>query len=430
MDINSENSAQINKQILLDAHTGDIVREYPLKIPALSRDIFDSNNTTADPGTRTLSDVQNPPGPGVSGIVDVNNAYDFLGNAYNFYSANHGRDSIDGSGMTLSSTVRYCAPEPNTHCPEANAFWYRSNHRLYVGDGYAADDIIGHEYTHGVTQFESGLIYENQSGAINESFSDIWGEFIDLNNTAGIDTAAVRWDIGEDIPIGAIRNMKNPPSHNETYYSLQFIHPDRMTNLLTPDDLWVEANCPTCPGDRDGFCDSGENCYVLDNGGVDINSGIGNKLAYLLTDGETFNGQAVTGMGINRVAALFYEVNSNLLASGANYTDLYHALTQGAVNLGWISDEKNNLYRSCRAVEIADAGRDIYVDKSNWCLYPNGNMACFLGFGGPFTNVVDGVNAANPGDRVFIKVGSYNEQITIDKTMELHAWDGVVTIGQ
>ena len=106
-------------------------------------------------------------------------------------------------GMTLVSTTRYC---PNSsHCPYANAFW--NGDQMVYGAGFAsADDVVGHELTHGVTESTSNLFYYYQSGAINESFSDVWGEFIDQTNGAGTDTARVKWLIGEDIPgLGAIR---------------------------------------------------------------------------------------------------------------------------------------------------------------------------------------------------------------------------------
>src|SRR3990172_8641247 len=79
-----------------------------------------------------------------------------------------------------------------------------------------ADDGVGHELTHGVTQFESNLFYYYQSGAINEAFSDLWGEFIDLENGTGNDDASVRWLMGEDVTgWGAIRDMENPPAFGD-----------------------------------------------------------------------------------------------------------------------------------------------------------------------------------------------------------------------
>ncbi|WP_343424179.1 hypothetical protein [Candidatus Amarolinea dominans] len=97
-------------------------------------------------------------------------AHRYAGDTYNFYFNNHNRDSMDGAGMTLKSTVHY-------RSGYQNAFWNGS--QMVYGDGYGfplADDVVAHELTHGVTEHESDLFYYYQSGAINESFSDLWGE--------------------------------------------------------------------------------------------------------------------------------------------------------------------------------------------------------------------------------------------------------------
>jgi Zn-dependent metalloprotease len=285
----------------------------------------------------------------------------------------------------------------------ANAFWNSGSDRMFFGSGFATDDVTSHELTHGVTDSESDLVYENESGAINESLSDIFGEFVDLVNGQGNDAAAVRWQIGEDLPIGAIRDMRTPPNFGD---------PDRLGS-----PLYHPRSDPK------------------DHGGVHTNSGVNNKLCYLLTDGDVFNGQTVAGMGILRVAGLYYEVNTNLLSSGADWTDLYNALVQAAINLGWTTQERNNLYRACAAVEIASS-RNIYVDAANNCLAQDGRQFCSLihggsfPFGGPFRTVSAGVNAARPGDTLFIRRGFYNEPLTIDKIMLIRSYDGVVTIGQ
>ena len=71
---------------------------------------------------------------------------------------------------------------------------------------------MGHELTHGVTGVESALVYQNESGGINESLSDVFGESVDLVNGTGTDTAATRWQIGEDSSLGVIRDMRTPPT--------------------------------------------------------------------------------------------------------------------------------------------------------------------------------------------------------------------------
>ena len=195
---------------------------------------------------------------------------------------------------------------------------------MVYGDGFpAADDVVGHELTHGVTSFESNLFYYYQSGAINESFSDLWGEFMDLGNGAGTDTPAVRWQMGEDVPgFGAIRNMQDPTLFGD---------PDKMSSLN-----YYEG--------------SG------DNGGVHFNSGVNNKAVFLMTDGGAFNGQTIAAMGIPKVAKIYYEVQTNLLASGADYNDMFEALFQGCTNLvgtsGITAGDCTNVRNATLAVEM------------------------------------------------------------------------------
>jgi hypothetical protein len=218
-----------------------------------------------------------------------------MGNFYNFFLNTLGRDSIDGAGMPLLSTVRYC--DPSSPCPYQNAFWNGS--QMVFGQGYAsADDVVGHEMTHGVTARTSALFYFYQSGAINESLSDVFGELIDQTYPPGAG-ADPNWLIGEDLPGGAIRSMSNPPAFNQ---------PDTMTS-------------PNYTG------------TTSDNGGVHTNSGVNNKAAYLMTNGGTFNGMTVAGIGITKAAHIYYEVDANLLTSAGDYADLYDDLQQACTNL-------------------------------------------------------------------------------------------------
>ena len=201
-------------------------------------------------------------------------------------------------GWSLIATVRYC--EPGYSCPFKNAAW--TGDQMVFGQGFAAaDDVVGHELTHGVTERESTLFYYMQSGAINESFSDIWGEFIDQFNGTGNDDDAVRWLMGEDLPksVGVIRNMKNPPAK----------------------------------GDPDSILSPYYQCSWGDRGGVHTNSGVGNKAAYLLTDGGTFNGYTINSLGLDKVAKIFYEVQTNFLTSGSDYQDLADYLYEACGSL-------------------------------------------------------------------------------------------------
>ena len=259
-----------------------------------NRIIYDNQNNSAIglPGNGPVRQE----GGAATGINDVDLAYDYAGKTYDFYWSNFGRDSLDGRGMPLRSTVRYC--DPSYFCPFANAFW--NGQQMAYGDGYAgADDVVGHEFSHGFTQFESNLYYYMQSGAINEAISDIFGEYIDLTDGVGNDAASVRWLLGEDLPGGAIRNMQDP------FYSYQ---PDSMSSYFY-------------------------NCTTSDSGGVHTNSGVANKAAFLMTDGGTLNGVTVQGLGITKAAHIWYEVNANLLNSASDYQDLSNALPQACTNL-------------------------------------------------------------------------------------------------
>ena len=218
---------------------------------------------------------------------------------YNLFLTKHNRNSLDNKGRPILSTVHY---DDNGFGYE-NAAWNPVWGGVMYGGGYGwplADDVVAHEITHGVTQYASNLFYYYQSGAINESFSDLWGEYYDQTNGMGTDTAGANWQLGEDVSgLSAIRSMSDPPAFDD---------PDKMSSVH-----YYE-------GDED-------------SGGVHTNSGINNKAAYLMVDGGTFNGKTVSALGWDKTAAIYYEVNTNLLSSGADYSDLYYALQQACTNL-------------------------------------------------------------------------------------------------
>src|SRR5215217_6462837 len=291
MDVTpAEGIVDIRELVLVDAQSGAVLLNFDQIDNARNRNTHTANNGTTLPGT-LVCDESNPTCSG--GDTDAVAAHRYAGETYDFYSTNHGRDSLDNAGMTLISTVHFGSNFQN-------AQW--NGQQMLYGDGFPVDDVVGHELTHGVTDHESHLFFYYQSGAINESFSDVWGEFIDLTNTSGTDTADTRWKLGEDVPIfGAIRDMEDPPFFGD---------PDRM----------LSSNYTA-------------NFSEDDNGGVHTNSGVNNKAAYLMTDGGTFNGKTVTALGITKVAKIYYEAQANLLTSGSDYQDLHSNLRQACTNL-------------------------------------------------------------------------------------------------
>ena len=239
---------------------------------------------------------------------DADKAHQHAADTFLFYNTHHGRNSFDNQGSTIISTVHYGVGYQN-------AFW--DGYQMVYGDSMPADDVVGHEITHGVTQYTSNLIYSYQSGAINESLSDVWGEFIDQTNGSGNDSPAVKWLMGEDTPLGAIRSMSDPTTFGD---------PDKMSSPYYY----------TGPGD---------------NGGVHTNSGVNNKAAYLMTDGGTFNGRTILGIGLNKTAAVYYEAQVYHLTMGANYNDLYYALLQSCQNL--VGGADGITQNDCEQVRLA-----------------------------------------------------------------------------
>ena len=323
MEIASARLLPLRELVLVDAELGLVTLNFNQIDTALNRVVYSNHNDPAFglPGNGPFRTEGSPPWPG---LIEANTAYGYTGDTYNFFLTEHNRDSLDNAGITLTSTVRYC---PNaTKCPYPNAFW--NGTQMVFGEGFPfADDVVGHELTHGVTEHTSNLFYFYQSGAINESFSDIWGEFIDQTNGSGTDTPAVKWLIGEDIPsIGAVRDMADPTT---------FEHPDRMKS-------------------PNYSCSQSQLHGPGDNGGVHSNSGINNKAAFLMTDGGTFNGYTITGLGISKVADLYYEVQTNLLTSAADYSDLSDALYQASINLGYSTDDRAEINKAIAAVEMAE----------------------------------------------------------------------------
>ena len=311
MDVESTSGLPVRELVLVDAHLGFVALHFNQMDTAKDRQVYNTNCTSTLPGSLERGEGETTP----TGNPDVDDAYDYTGYTYDFYWTYHGRDSIDDAGMPIISTVNY--DEDGVGCNYQNAFWDGS--QMVFGTGFAsACDVVAHELTHGVTQYESNLFYYMQSGAINEAFSDIWGEFVELTYNPG--SSADRWLLGEDLPIGAIRDMQNPPAYGD---------PDKMTS--------TNYACGN---------------YWSDGGGVHTNSGVANKAAYLMVDGDTFNGHVVTGMGIHKTADLFYEVQTHLLTSGSDYADLYDALQQAAINLGYSDTDRETVQEAIDATEM------------------------------------------------------------------------------
>ncbi len=165
---------RIREAFFVDAHSGAILDRWTLLYTARDRQVHDANFGTAIPGPLARAEGDPP----VS-VDDVNRAYDYYGDVYGYFDRAFGRDSIDDHGMPIVATVRW---DDWWTCP--NAFWSGYYQQMVFCPGMVADDVIGHELMHGITSHSvpGGLLYQNQSGQLNEGYSDIFGELIDLFN--------------------------------------------------------------------------------------------------------------------------------------------------------------------------------------------------------------------------------------------------------
>ncbi len=278
----------LREYLWVDAQRGGVALQFSQLTDAKSRRIHNAGGTNTLPGTL----VRTEGGP-ATGNPDEDAAYDFSGDAYDYFRNEHGRDSFDGKGAIIRSTVNFCDPT----CPFQNAFW--NGIQLVYGPGFSlADDVDAHELAHAVTERSANLFYYTQSGALNESFSDIFGETVDLMNG----DAGTRWLLGEDLPgIGAIRDMMNPPAFGD---------PGKVSD--------TEYKCTPDFSDR---------------GGVHSNSGVPNHAYALMVDGGTYNGQSVTGIGLTKAGKVQYRALTSYLTSGSNFLDNFNALNQSCTDL-------------------------------------------------------------------------------------------------
>ena len=218
--------------------------------PQKSRRVYDAKHKSKTPGTLVMDEHTKR-----GSDVRVNKAFDGCGGVYDFYYTVFGRSSIDGNGKRLDSIVHF-----NRNF--ANAFWDGS--RMIYGDGdgiliidFMVPDVIGHEITHGHTQYLSGLGYFGQTGALNESISDVFGSMF-KQWLLGQSSADASWLIGEgifapDVQARGIRSLAAPG----TAYDDPVLGKDPQ------------------PAHMSGYVKT-----RADNGGVHINSGIANKAFY------------------------------------------------------------------------------------------------------------------------------------------------------
>ena len=223
----------------------------PAPDPKKIRRIFDCQGTSDLSRTLVMQEGGSAPAD-----VAVQEAYDFAGVTWDFCNTIFGRNSIDNRGLTMVSSVHYSENGRGFD----NALW--DGRQMIYGDGAELFgrmtqclDVVGHELTHGITQYSAGLAYHNQSGALNESMSDVFGVVIRQWHANQTDPATANWLVGDKLLLagGALRSMKAPGTANPNDPQ-----PAHMNNYVQLPDT-----------------------YEGDWGGVHYNSGIPNHAFYL-----------------------------------------------------------------------------------------------------------------------------------------------------
>jgi len=224
--------------------------------PGLHRSVHDAENGTSLPGRLVRGE-----GDPATGDVAADEAYDGFGATDALFRGVYGRRSMDDADLPLLGTVHYGRAYDN-------AFWDGSQMVFGDGDGEifgrftASLSVIGHELTHGLIEFTAGLVYQGQSGALNESIADVFGALVE-QHAAGHTAEEATWLIGlglftDEVEGEALRSMSAPG----TAYDDDVLGKDPQ------------------PAHMDDFVDTRE-----DNGGVHLNSGIPNKAFHLVATG-------------------------------------------------------------------------------------------------------------------------------------------------
>jgi len=299
-------AGNVREFVYVDALNGKVIDQITGIHDVLDRRAYDAENA-AHPGPNYPAAPFWVEGEALpTGLTEADNMIYASAETYSFFENAFGRDSFDDAGATMDAIFNR-----GDACP--NASW----NGTYISfcPGLTSDDVTAHEWGHAYTEKTNGLIYQWQSGALSEAYSDIWGDTIDLINGrddlsapdvvrtdgscsiygAGSPSAddSVRWLMGEDTTGfgGAIRDMWNP----------------------------------TCFGDPGKVTDDEYFCGTGDSGGVHSNSGVPNHAYALMVDGGNYNGYSVAGLGLTKSAHIHWAAQ-NMLTPSSNFRDHADAL--------------------------------------------------------------------------------------------------------
>jgi bacillolysin len=317
------------------------------------------NATTSPPtGVILVKDATSTTGSPVSSSLrygfpdkEAASALYSLGKVYDFYKSTFARESWNGTGGSLIAAIRVKNDDGSLM---NNAYWKKQEVFFGSADKWAAAiDFVGHEVTHGVVESSSGFVYQNQSGALNESFADLFGEGVEDFVTSG----AADWKVGTSL-VKPLRDMSNPAAE---LIAPGRPYPTRMSEFIASDDPFLA------------------NFQGRDNGGVHLNSSIPNYAYYLLVVGLP-NG----GIGRPKAQQIYYRALTTKLSANSSFLDLRLAVVKSAEELHGVgSTEVLKCKAAFDAVEIfepastvvtmPDAYTAVSGADSHVYLYPYGS---------------------------------------------------------
>ena len=318
------------KKMSVEARAGtnravDVLRPFGIRTYDVGFDFLSWYFYQADSDEFLATDADNEWRDGA--VVD---AHAYSGYTYDYYFKRHGRNGLDDAGLVAINYVHFL-PQSEAY---NNAFFDSVDVSMNYGDGdgetfsffSSSLEVVAHELTHGVTNFTSDLIYLNESGALNEAFSDIMGTAVEWAfEPPGRGRQRADWVGGEDLFIDFgryFRSYENPRAAGD------------------PDHYSIRCLPPVCTED-------------YDQGGVHINSAIANHAFYLMVQGGTNRTSGVTVRGVgtaqmDRIEKIFYRGFAFYLVPSSNFhnareatlratVDLYGAgsVEEGTVRQGW-----------------------------------------------------------------------------------------------
>lgn len=244
-----------------------------------------------------------------------------VSNTWDYYKNTFGRVGMDGQGSEVRIRTQYTG---GMGVSSTNAFYLEdlTPNQLIFGYSSALWDlgmepsIVAHEFTHGITHHTSDLAYEFESGALNESFSDILGTVIQAQT---LDYGSTDWIHGNHVPnsLTDTRDLSDPNSRGQHWSGQYDSNGNAIYDLGQPDyyegNYW--CNCP----------------FDVDKGGVHLNSGVQNKWFYVLCKGESNNN--IQAIGMTKAVQIAYLALTSFLMNSSQYSDSKEATIQAAIQL-------------------------------------------------------------------------------------------------